>query len=292
LLFGANLIKIIVLKRRRSRGDSLNHINGKFDIEGKAYSLLSPVAVDVSLFGAKAANLAKAAQLGFKVPEGLAISRLCNDDFAIIAQEIIDGLHLPLAVRSSGVNEDSATTAFAGAFETKLGVRSTADLVDAFTKVKNSGDLVGKGYGEIVPPEQIAVLVQRMVNATRAGVAFSRDPNTGEPKVIIDSNYGLGKSVVDGAVTPDSIEYTSDGLIKTFVGRKSIKITLSDTGIHEQNTSPDESKLCSLSDAEIKEIAELAQKVERDLEFPADIEWAFDTDGVLWLLQARPITTI
>jgi len=271
----------------------LKHINEKLEFDGKAYSLLSPTAIDVSLFGAKAANLAKAAQLGFKVPEGLAVSRLCvKSDFAVIAQIIMDELSVPLAVRSSGVNEDSATTAFAGAFETKLGVRSTVDLVDAFTNVKNSGNLVGKGYGEIVPPEQIAVLVQRMVNATRAGVAFSRDPTTGESKVIIDSNYGLGKSVVDGAVTPDSIEYTNDGNIKTFVGRKSIKITLSDTGIHEQNTSPDESKLCSLTDTEIKEIAELAQNVERDLKFPADIEWAFDTDGFLWLLQARPITTI
>ena len=54
------------------------------------------------------------------------------------------------------------------------------------------------------------MIVQHMVDATRAGVAFSRDPNTGENKVIIESNYGLGKSVVDGIITPDSIEYIDE----------------------------------------------------------------------------------
>jgi len=271
----------------------LKQINEKLELDSKVYSLFSPTVIDVSLFGAKAANLVKAVQLGFNVPEGLAISRLCDKaDFDGMAQKIINELSVPVAVRSSGVNEDSATTAFAGAFETKLGVRSIADLISAFAAVKNSGNLVGKGYGEIVPPEQIAVLVQQMVNATRAGVAFSRDPVTGESKVIIDSNYGLGKSVVDGDVTTDSIDCFSDGTHKTFIGRKSIQITLSENGIQTQNNSVDDTQRCSLSDEEIKKVADLARKVEQDLGFAADIEWAFDDEGVLWLLQARPITTI
>lgn len=269
--------------------------NSKAELGGKAYSLLSPSASDVSLFGAKAANLAKAAQLGFAVPDGLAVSRLCmENEFALIAQEIIDEISPPMAVRSSATKEDSATKAFAGVFETLLGIRSTADLVNAFATVKNSGttDLVRKYHGESVPPEHIAVLVQCMVNATRAGVAFSRDPITGESKVIIESNYGLGKSVVDGNVTPDSIEYLNDGTYKTFVGRKSIQITLADSGVCVQDTPTADSQRSSLIDEEIKKIADLTQKVERDFGFAADIEWALDVNGILWLLQARPITTI
>ena len=258
-------------------------------------SLLSLNATDISLFGAKVANLTKAAQLGFAVPDGFAVSRLCTEsEFALIAQEIIDELSLPVAVRSSAAKEDSATKAFAGIFETCLGIRSTTDLLNSFIEVKNSGsaDRVKKYHGETIPSEQIAVLVQKMVNATRAGVAFSRDPITGESKVIIDSNYGLGKSVVDGDVTPDSIEVLNDGTHIIFVGRKSTQIALEENGISVKNTPEADSGRCSLSAEEISEIANLARKVEHDLGFATDIEWAFDTTGVLWLLQARPITTI
>jgi len=273
----------------------MKQISEQNQLAGKVYSLLSPSATDISLFGAKAANLAKATQLGFPVPEGLAISKVCiENEFALIAQEIIDKLSPPIAVRSSATKEDSETKAFAGQFETRLGIRSATDLVQAFVVVKSSGtsEHLKKYHGEIIPPEQIAVLIQHMVNATRAGVAFSKDPVTGESKVIIDSNYGLGKSVVDGDVTPDSIDYLNDGTFKIFVGRKSIQVTLADSGVCTKDTPTEDSQRCSLTDKEIKEIADLTKKVERDLGFASDIEWAFDADGILWLLQARPITTI
>jgi len=259
-------------------------------------SLLSLRATDVSLFGAKVANLAKASQLGFMVPEGLAVSRLCTiDDFSIISQRILEKLSTPVAVRSSATKEDSENKAFAGQFETHLGVRTTDDLLSAFMSVKHSGttEHVRKYNGKAIPPCQIAVLFQRMVNATRAGVAFSRDPITGVEMVIIESNYGLGKSVVDGDVTPDSIEYLSDGTYKTFIGRKSIHIVLDENrGTSVKETPETESQRSSLSCEEIENIAYLTKKVERELGFPADIEWALDEDGILWLLQARPITTI
>lgn len=257
--------------------------------------LSMPVATDVSLFGAKTANLAKAIQMGFKVPEGIAVSKRCPiDRFSAFAQDIIDTTGVPVAVRSSAVNEDSSAMAFAGMFETCLGIRSAADLVEAFEFVKNSGasERIRKYQGGVVPADDVAVLVQRMVDATRAGVAFSRDPSTGEKKVIIESNYGLGKSVVDGEVTPDSIEYSSDGTSTTIIGRKSMQISLSDSGIQERPTPEEDSQKSSLSEEEIAAIAELAQRVETELKFAADIEWAIDASGDLWLLQARPITTV
>jgi pyruvate,water dikinase len=258
-------------------------------------SLLSQSATDVSLYGAKAANLAKAMQLGFAVPEGLVISRMLKEnEFNAVAQEIIEKLTPPVAVRSSAVKEDSETKAFAGVFETCLGVNSVDDLLKSFKTVKNSGtaNIVKNYHGETIPQDSIAVLIQRMINASRAGIAFSRDPVTGEPNVIIDSNYGLGKSVVDGDVTPDSIECFSDGTHKTFIGRKTIQITLSENGIQTKNNLEFDTQRCSLCDNEINEVANLTRKVEQNLGFPADIEWAFDADGILWLLQARPITTI
>ena len=258
-------------------------------------SLLLPSATDISLYGSKAANLAKAAQLGFAVPKGLAVSRICfKDDFAHLSQDILDELHSPVAVRSSAVKEDSKTEAFAGQFESCLGIRSTSDLINAYEVVKGSGstDTFIRNHGEAIPSEHIAVLVQHMINATRAGVVFSKDPCTGEAKAIIESNYGLGKSVVDGKVTPDSIDFLYDGTYKTFVGRKSIQINMDENSVRIQNTPIEDSQRCSLADDEIKAIADLAQQVEQKLGFAADIEWAIDSEGVLWLLQARPITTI
>jgi len=253
------------------------------------------LATDVSMFGAKAANLAKAVQLGYDVPDGLAISRICTEDeFSLMAHEIITELSSPIAVRSSASKEDSASKAFAGQFETCLGVNSSASLINAFSIVKNSGatDHVKNYYGEVIPQEQIGVLIQCMVSATRAGIAFSRDPINGNQKIIIESSYGLGKSVVDGEVTPDSIEYLNDGTYKTFIGHKSTMIVLGEGGILTQNTPSLDTERCSLSDDEIKRIAELAKKIEHDFGFPADIEWAIDDAGKIWILQARPITTV
>jgi pyruvate,water dikinase len=200
----------------------------------------------------------------------------------------------PVAVRSSATKEDSDAKAFAGMFETRLGVRTSVDLMTAFLEVKNSGtnERVKKYHGEAIPSDHIAVLIQTMINATRAGVAFSRDPSTGESKVIIESNYGLGKSVVDGDVTPDSIEYLDDETYETFIGRKSIQVLLGDIGVCVKDTPAIDSNRSSLEHNEIKKIAHLTRRVEQEMGFPADIEWAFDFDGVLWLLQARPITTL
>ena len=267
--------------------------------DNEFYNYISPlsdaITGNVSLFGAKTANLSKAIQLGFSVPEGLAISRLCTKEtLKPLAQDIINAFGKPVAVRSSAVKEDSSTKAFAGMFETKLGIHSAEELLDAFNDVKNSGnsEYLKKYEGKAVKQEDIAVLVQRMVDATRAGVAFSRDPNTGEKKVIIESNYGLGKSVVDGMITPDSIEYTDEKSKEIFIGYKSKQIILSNNGISEKETKEEDAGKCSLSDEEIRKIAELVSEVESRLGFPADIEWAFDTNNTLWLLQARPITTL
>ena len=250
---------------------------------------------DASIYGTKAVNLARAISLGFSVPNGFAVSRLVGVvEFADIAQDVLDKLPMPLAVRSSAIKEDSANKSFAGIFETELGVSTKKDLLKAFAKVKNSGlcDYVKSYEGMACPPEQVAVLVQSMVDAEVAGVAFSRDPITGEDKVIIESNYGLGKSVVDGIVTPDSIEVLYDGTIKTFIGRKRKKIKLCKKGICEQTVDVGDAERCSLADVQIAKIEKLAREVEVKFGFPADIEWVIDAMGELWLLQVRPITTI
>lgn len=256
--------------------------------------LSDATVVNISLFGAKAANLAKAIQMGFNVPIGIAISRLCiKETIEPLIHDIITELG-PVAVRSSATEEDSATKAFAGMFETYLGIDSPRKLLEAFDAVKISGNTehLKKYHGKAVSREDIAVIIQCMVDATRAGVAFSRDPNTGDKTVIIESNYGLGKSVVDGMITPDSIEYIDKKVKDIFIGHKSKQIIMQHDGIHEKETKEEDTQKCSLSDVEIQTIAELVSEVENKFGFPADIEWAIDTNNTLWLLQVRPITTL
>ena len=97
---------------------------------------------------------------------------------------------------------------------------------------------------------------------------------------------------MDGEVTPDSIVCFNDGKLEKYVGRKSIQYILTDDGVLKIDTPPADAQKCSLTDGEIKAIISLTKKVEHDLGFAADIEWAIDADGFLWLLQARPITTL
>ncbi|MCL2383542.1 MAG: PEP/pyruvate-binding domain-containing protein [Oscillospiraceae bacterium] len=258
-------------------------------------SLSDSISSDSSLFGAKASNLSRAIQMGFAVPVGVVISKLCTrETLESLAQDIVDMLGGIVAVRSSAVKEDSDTEAFAGMFETCLDVRTGEELLSAFDTVKSSGNSehLKKYHGKAIDGEEIAVVIQSMVNSTRAGVAFSRDPLTSEKKVIIESNYGLGKSVVDGIVTPDSIEYINEEAKEIFIGYKSKQIIISKDGIEEIETKEEDTQKCSLSDGELQMIAELAREVEEKLGFPADIEWAFDSNNTLWLLQARPITTL
>ena len=85
------------------------------------FTLMSPTATNVSLFGAKVANLSKATHLGFAVPEGLVISRDCDMcELVLIAQDIIDKLSPMIAVRPSATMEVSSTKSYAGIFETRL----------------------------------------------------------------------------------------------------------------------------------------------------------------------------
>jgi pyruvate,water dikinase len=141
----------------------------------------------------------------------------------------------------------------------------------------------------------IAVVVQRMAQAERAGVMFSADPATGNRShVVIEAAFGLGEVVVGGQLVPDTYLLSKDGptLLEVRVGYKGHQVIRGADGADARiELSPADAVRRVLSDAETVELARLAVRVEQHYGSPQDMEWVID-DGETYLVQSRPITTL
>ena len=206
--------------------------------------------------------------------------------------------NLSVAVRSSATAEDLPTASFAGQQETYLGVIGIKDVLRHIKLCWGSlWTPQAISYRERMMFEHLrvdlAVVIQSMVNAEMSGVMFTANPVSGSKKeVVINSNYGLGETVVSGSVTPDTITLTKDGLIKDkILGSKEEKISLvNGSAVYQEVDNKDREKF-SLTDNQLLELLDLAIRVEKYYGSPQDIEWAI-SKGVLYLLQARLITTL
>ncbi|MDP3737623.1 MAG: PEP/pyruvate-binding domain-containing protein [Hyphomonadaceae bacterium] len=249
-------------------------LNQRFILSGEA-------AMSSAVAGGKGAALAKLAAK-FPVPAFFVIPAEGFDDAGLQAEakaELADALKTlgagPFAVRSSGREEDGADSAHAGQFETELNV-AAADVPAAAHRVWKSGfsetlAQYRKAKGLSGAPQPPAVVVQVMVKARAAGVAFSADPVSGDRSVaIISAILGLADKLVGGEADGDSYRIATEGgtLEADLVGASPV-----------------------LTEAERAEVATMARRSEQHFGSPQDIEWAFDAAG-LHMLQSRPITTL
>jgi pyruvate,water dikinase len=209
-----------------------------------------------------------------------------------------------VAVRSSATAEDLPDASFAGQQETYLNVKGADDLIDKVRKCWSSLFTPRaifyrneKGF----PHEKvfISVGVQKMVNSRCAGVMFTINPVSGDrDEIVIEGNFGLGETVVSGAVNPDDfiIDKNTMQIKERRIARKTIKfIRDSKTGKTVHLDIPeDEQKTVCVSDEELMKLAELANRIEKHYAKPMDIEWAIDQDlsypENMMLVQARPET--
>lgn len=206
----------------------------------------------------------------------------------------------PLAVRSSAPHEDSETASFAGVYRTLLNVLGFEALENAvracWASLWSPRAVTYRRHAGIADKEAgMAVIIQRLVPAEVSGVAFSRNPMTGADEVVINAAWGLGESVVSGAVEPDSFLFRPvDGsltLIESAVGAKALAVRPAVAGdVVRQPTPAEQRRQLSLTDEQALAIAETARRIEACLEGPRDIEWAKAGDAVM-ILQARPLTT-
>jgi len=226
-------------------------------------------------------------------------------------EEMSGGREISVAVRSSATAEDLPDASFAGQQETFLNVRGLDHLIDAlhqvFASLFNDRAIayrVHQGFDHSLV--MLSVGVQYMVRSDigAAGVVFTLDTETGfRDAVIITSSYGLGETVVQGAVNPDefyvykpALKSGKHPILRKNLGSKAIKMIFSDNpkpGKTVDTVDVDESDSLrfSLDDDDIKSLARTAVTIEDHYDRPMDIEWGKDgTDGHLYILQARPET--
>jgi rifampicin phosphotransferase len=211
-----------------------------------------------------------------------------------------DGAPVPVAVRSSATAEDLPQASFAGQQDTYLNVVGVESVLDAVRRCWASlwtDRAVSYRATNGIDPHSVrlAVAVQRMVEASVAGVLFTANPVTGKRRqAVIDASPGLGEAVVSGMVNPDHfVANTATGeIVERRLGDKRVAIMAgSGSGTERVELDAGEER-ASLSDGQVLALAKLGERVEEHYGMPQDTEWAIDDGGGIWLLQARPITTL
>jgi phosphoenolpyruvate synthase/pyruvate phosphate dikinase len=206
---------------------------------------------------------------------------------------------VPVAVRSSALDEDGDLASFAGQHETELNLVGIDAVLGAVARTWASGRneramAYRQQQGLDTEEVRLAVLVQQLVLADTSAVVFSANPITGNrDEVVVTASWGLGESIVSGTVTPDTwVVRKADLAVKEErIGAKE-RMTVAVTGGTREVTVPRLLReRASLSRAQVAELAELAVELEEKMGGPVDIETAFAGD-LMYLLQCRPITTL
>jgi pyruvate,water dikinase len=206
-----------------------------------------------------------------------------------------------VAVRSSATAEDLPDASFAGQQETFLNTKGDLQLLEnvrkcwsslftpraIFYRVKRNFD-----HSKVL----IAVVVQRMVNANKAGVMFTVHPATGaKDRLIIEAGWGLGEGVVSGSVTPDHyiIDKTNEELLEKEIAKKDIMFVKDKDDRTVKAPTPKELQTRQvLTEVELVKITKLGKLLESHYNKPQDVEWAIEGDSDPYLVQTRPITVL
>jgi pyruvate,water dikinase len=209
-----------------------------------------------------------------------------------------------VAVRSSATAEDLPGASFAGQQETYLNVKGADDLIEKVVKCWSSlftprAIFYRNEQGFAHDKVFISVGVQKMVNSRAAGVMFTLNPVTGDTdEIVIEGNYGLGETVVSGAVNPDDyvVDKKTLKIKERRIARKTVQyIRDPKTGetVH-LDVPEDKQKQPCVTEEEILKLAELAKRIEQHYGSAQDIEWAIDKDlsfpKDVFIVQSRPET--
>ncbi len=206
----------------------------------------------------------------------------------------------PVAVRSSAVGEDAKTASFAGEHESYLWVCGPEQVAGAVLRCWASlfSPQALSYFAHLgCDPAQAAmgVVVQRMVDATVAGVMITLDPVTGDPsQVTVEASYGLGLAVVGGEVTPDrfAVDKVTLEVRSSRVGNKAVAYRYDLRQGRVVPTVVPEEMACApcLRPEQVQELAGMGKRLERELGRAQDVEWAMDERGRLFFVQTRPET--
>ena len=216
------------------------------------------------------------------------------------AADILNTAHEPIfvAVRSSATTEDLAEASFAGQQDTYINIKGKEKLLEHIKKCFASLFTARATYyrnkqGFKHEEASLAVVVQKMINADKSGVIFSKDPTNKTEDIIIEAVWGLGEGIVSGTITPDNYVMSQSLELKSkTIEDKKIAIRRNSAG--ETKTielQPERSKHQVLTQYELQKLAGFAIKLEDHYQKPQDIEFAIEGED-LYIVQTRPITTI
>lgn len=268
--------------------------------------------VSAGPMGAKAANLGRMLRAGFPVPEGFVVpAGGAAGEWAGAGwrsakgpevQAALDRMGFPpVAVRSSGINEDSTASSAAGQYESFLAVEGLESVMRAIEDCRRSAlaprvahyraRIADEGAPDRRSSDQewLAVVVQRHIDADVSGVVFT--PSDGRGTMRIESTWGLGTLLVDGSVSPDAVEVGDDGGFTYAVGSKARRADRrrDGNGLVVSGVPGHQRAERTLDGELIADIVALAKLASELFGAPQDIEWAISGRKV-WMLQSRPIT--
>ena len=206
------------------------------------------------------------------------------------------------AVRSSATNEDGVHASFAGVYRTRLGVSleeigsAVKDLWLSIWDERVLNYHATSGLNET--PPAMAIVIQPLLEASAAGVAYSVHPLTGRvTQVMVNAVAGLAAALVDGSATPDQyvVEIAENGqptrVSQRTIARQTQSLRVTGQGLCEVPLSDEAVGHATLSDDQLFALARAAKQIEKTFGHPVDLEWLYDERG-LWLLQARPISSL
>ena len=232
-----------------------------------------------------------------------AYESLGAEDLSSVKGEALDILNnaqepIFVAVRSSATTEDLAEASFAGQQDSFLNIKGDSELLDHVRKCfaslftpRATYYRNKQGFKDV--QASLAVVVQKMVDSTKSGVIFSKDPSYKKDNIIMEAVWGLGEGIVSGAITPDKYVVSKDlNIIDIKVSDKKIALTRNSSGGKSiVKLREEKSKQQVLTNSEVIKLSNLALELEEHYKKPQDIEFAIEGDEI-YIVQTRPITTM
>ncbi len=255
-------------------------------------------AIESPVVGHKFSALARAFRAGFAVPPAVAVSAEAHryylthkswptgllSEVTAAARELV--ITEGVSIRSSGIKEDLEQQSFAGLYRSFLAVDNEKDLKGCIEQCWKSAESENvQSYTQTLPPEDniplMGVILQKMVPAAFAGVAFSRHPmQPSRDQIVIEAIAGLAQNLVSGHISPHRALVDRHGKVSV-------------TAPREKSTSSNKNNALFMTDSQWLSIADLIRPLVAFVDgVPLDIEWAIDDKNNVWLLQVRAITAL
>ena len=228
---------------------------------------------DIAEVGGKAATLGELMAAGVRVPDGIVLTaasaEMASEDRRSLLRESTKDLGAgPFAVRSSGIAEDGSERSYAGLYESVLDV-SSEEIPEAAERVLASASAARVASYEPAGNGHIAVIIQQMVAPAAAGVTLTADPMTGDRSTcLVTAVRGTAERLVSGAALGD------------------------EWAVHADVATPRRQPEHAIDRRQAIQVADESRRIADARGAPQDVEWAIDSTGTLWIVQARPMTAL